>query len=492
MDQRHFKELMESSRITGKENLSSLQEMTREYPYFQTAHLLLAKAYHDQEHVRYDRQLKLAAAYAGDRKTLFELIHRTSAPAQKLFTPVEDISSPFILDEKSKTEASPVTSVTTEPVTTDIHPFIESPVSIPEIEQETQAKNSAEEFNKEVLNLVQSASREEESFASGFNEELEPESETTASNPAPFEDPREVLKRRLTEILGGTNEPSVPEKKAEASEIRKEETPVISVPEIPVPEVKSTVEIINENRVSTETEIPHLPEETKLNEPVKDSAEIILQESHKPLDIIEKTELEHALEETLLHSLEKLPVIEKEVASNFPDEKKSTEETEPENINPRSFTDWLKSRRNANFGFVEEVHAEDNRILPVNSDVEIHHQVNKPDAETASEETENASLPVDSSSKSALIDRFIATEPRIVPSKAEFYSPVSQAKKSVAEHEDLVSETLARIYLQQGNYQKARWSYEKLSLLHPEKSSYFAALVKEIDEQFNNLNKEDL
>ena len=192
MDQRHFKELMESSRITGKENLSSLQEMTREYPYFQTAHLLLAKAYHDQEHVRYDRQLKLAAAYAGDRKTLFELIHRTSAPAQKLFTPVEDISSPFILDEKSKTEASPVTSVTTDPVSIDIHPFIEGPVSIPEIEQETQAKNSAEEFNKEVLNLVQSASREEESFASGFNEELEPESETTASNPAPFEDPREV------------------------------------------------------------------------------------------------------------------------------------------------------------------------------------------------------------------------------------------------------------------------------------------------------------
>lgn len=492
MDQRHFKELMESSRITGKENLSSLQEMTREYPYFQTAHFLLAKAYHDQEHVRYDRQLKLAAAYAGDRKMLFELIHRTTAPAQKLFTPAEDISSPFILDEKPKTETSPVNSISLESATADIHPFIESPVSIPENENEIKAKNSAEEFNREILNLVQSASREEETFSSGFSEEQEVESLPADLNPAPFEDPREVLKRRLTEILGETTETSVPENKVAVPEVGKEETPVISVPENSSSELKTTEVIVNEKHITPESEIPLLPEETKLNEPEMEAAEIILQESHKPLDIIEKTELEHALEETLLHSLENLPVIEKEVVSIFPGEKKSSEHIEPENITPRSFADWLKSRHSTNFGFVEEVHAEDNNAFPANIDVKNHHQAIESQPETASVEKENAPIPVDSSSKSALIDRFIATEPRIVPSKAEFYSPVSQAKKSVAEHEDLVSETLARIYLQQGNYHKARWSYEKLSLLHPEKSSYFAALVKEIDEQFNKLNKEDL
>lgn len=101
MDQRNFKALMESTRLTGKETISSLQEMTREYPYFQTAHLLLAKAYHDQEHVRYDRQLKLAAIYATDRKALFDLIHRQGTVVPKFFKENTESSSPFILESTS-------------------------------------------------------------------------------------------------------------------------------------------------------------------------------------------------------------------------------------------------------------------------------------------------------------------------------------------------------------------------------------------------------
>ena len=53
------------------------------------------------------------------------------------------------------------------------------------------------------------------------------------------------------------------------------------------------------------------------------------------------------------------------------------------------------------------------------------------------------------------------------------------------DHKDAVSETLAKIYLQQGHPQKARWCYEKLILLHPEKSAFFAALLKEIPEKEN-------
>ena len=48
MDQRLFKGLMDSKQLVGKEVLTSLQELSREYPYFQSAHFLLAKAYHDQ------------------------------------------------------------------------------------------------------------------------------------------------------------------------------------------------------------------------------------------------------------------------------------------------------------------------------------------------------------------------------------------------------------------------------------------------------------
>ncbi|MBK9639635.1 MAG: hypothetical protein IPO63_18235 [Bacteroidetes bacterium] len=84
-----------------------------------------------------------------------------------------------------------------------------------------------------------------------------------------------------------------------------------------------------------------------------------------------------------------------------------------------------------------------------------------------------------------LIDKFIKQEPRITPSKSAFYSPINMAKRSIIESDDIVSETLANIYAQQGNFQKAISFYTKLSLRFPEKSRYFAALIKELENKLN-------
>lgn len=80
-----------------------------------------------------------------------------------------------------------------------------------------------------------------------------------------------------------------------------------------------------------------------------------------------------------------------------------------------------------------------------------------------------------------LIDKFIQSEPRIIAKKSEFYSPGNMARASATEPEDLVSETLARIYAQQGNIPKAIEAYYKLGLKFPEKNSYFAALIQELE-----------
>lgn len=57
------------------------------------------------------------------------------------------------------------------------------------------------------------------------------------------------------------------------------------------------------------------------------------------------------------------------------------------------------------------------------------------------------------------------------------------ARKSVTENEELVSETLARILVQQGQYQRALRMYEKLSLLFPEKTPIFAPIIENLQQK---------
>ena len=51
---------------------------------------------------------------------------------------------------------------------------------------------------------------------------------------------------------------------------------------------------------------------------------------------------------------------------------------------------------------------------------------------------------------------------------------------------DFCTETLAQIYAEQGYFEQARKIYAKLILAFPEKSAYFASLIKELDKLINN------
>jgi len=80
-----------------------------------------------------------------------------------------------------------------------------------------------------------------------------------------------------------------------------------------------------------------------------------------------------------------------------------------------------------------------------------------------------------------LIDKFISTSPRIEPKRERTDQPVEDlAQQYIEEKGAFVTETLARIYVNQGYYSKAIDIYEKLSLKFPEKSGYFAAQIEKI------------
>ena len=79
-----------------------------------------------------------------------------------------------------------------------------------------------------------------------------------------------------------------------------------------------------------------------------------------------------------------------------------------------------------------------------------------------------------------LIDQFVVKY-RPKPKKEEFFSPSNQAKKSVEDQMTFVTETLARVYLEQEHYEKAKLAYKQLTLKYPEKSSFFAGQIELID-----------
>lgn len=85
-------------------------------------------------------------------------------------------------------------------------------------------------------------------------------------------------------------------------------------------------------------------------------------------------------------------------------------------------------------------------------------------------------------SRKELIDKFILENPSISRPKAEFYNPISVAQNSITDQENIVSETLAKIYEKQGYWEKAISIYQKLSVKYPEKSSIFAAQIERLKE----------
>jgi tetratricopeptide (TPR) repeat protein len=81
--------------------------------------------------------------------------------------------------------------------------------------------------------------------------------------------------------------------------------------------------------------------------------------------------------------------------------------------------------------------------------------------------------------KLELIDKFIETSPKITPGKHGVTTPIT-IDINTTDNSSLMTETLARVYLEQKKYQKAIQAYEILILKYPEKSSFFANRISDI------------
>jgi len=92
----------------------------------------------------------------------------------------------------------------------------------------------------------------------------------------------------------------------------------------------------------------------------------------------------------------------------------------------------------------------------------------------------------DKKKKLDLIDKFIENNPKISPIAKDATVPVIEPIADDTTY--LMTETLARVYLEQKKYSKAIQAYEILILKYPEKSSFFADRISDIKivQQNNN------
>ena len=97
--------------------------------------------------------------------------------------------------------------------------------------------------------------------------------------------------------------------------------------------------------------------------------------------------------------------------------------------------------------------------------------------------------PIDRSSKiedndtssDLIIDKFIESNPKIGQTNNEINSEFNYLSSNVFKEDALMTETLAKIYMSQNNFDKAIQSYNILSLKYPEKSSFFADRIKAVE-----------
>ena len=135
-----------------------------------------------------------------------------------------------------------------------------------------------------------------------------------------------------------------------------------------------------------------------------------------------------------------------------------------------SFTEWLKITKFQPIQRSNETTLEDKSPSTARPAI----SSSKPRTESALEK------------KLDIIDRFISSNPKIAPVR-EASPSVNLAQTKLVQNDSLMTETLARIYLEQKKYDKAIQSYRILMLKYPEKSSFFADQIKAVKQlQENN------
>ncbi len=437
----------------GEEVIQPLAELLEDFPFFQTAHLLYLKVLHDQDHIRFDAQLRRSALFVADRRRLHALLHEEMpAPTETVAEKTEKESS--VTEEKEEKKAA--ATVRKEKET----------VPEPATEKKKAEKKREEEGKEREEKRAQQEQREEQPKEG--KKEQEKKEGTIVAEPVVKENRGQSeeaeQKKRITHagkdgVTAGTS-PGTRSKEELMEEIRRRLQEIGKTPGEESPErkeeEKATAVLKSEGEADT------VKKEKKESEKEGEEDLLVIDPSGAPEepDVPEHPTASEVTDDELLEI--DLEEREEEERREQKKERKGEEVTKKKKVTDDTaavafaFSDWLS--------YFDQEGEEPS-----------------PEKESRNPEDE-------------IIDRFLERQPRIVPRTREQGKevPDERVERIVEEsgrETGLFTETLAKIYLQQGYYTKAIHVYEKLSLKYPEKSSYFAARIKEVEQILRDQTK---
>lgn len=436
MNRNEFNGFISGINLPGPGDLDELRELTSLFPWFHSAHMLLLRGLKENNDIRFDSQLRVSALSVADREVLYYYLFLDPADAADA-SGEGDVAKPAFAESPGDgvtpvvIPATGVTPVFMEVQITDDVPVPDEAPVTEEVPVPEEASGADDVLVTDEVSVTEEVLVTDEIFVASdkiagnvIDGAEEQPSEEQTERPRTREDLIAEIEARLREL----EEIHRAAADRVAQQAQEQQIPIIAqMPEAPpVTEPESPVEIECQPAAPAESEAEAKPWQEELLELIPDEPVLEYEPAAQPVPDELVLEYEPAAE-----PVPDEPVVETESATQL------TPDEPPEEAEPAA------------------------QLTPDGPPEE---------AEPAAQLT-----PAD------LIDRFIRTSPSIERLSPDDLQPVKDlSAESTEEHGKFITETLAKIYINQGYYSRAINIYEKLSIQYPEKSVYFASRIEKI------------